>query len=75
MCDIPAGAITGLWPLAEGTFVTQLLTGLPADQLPLVAHLYHLILSSLPVLAPATGCQADKEEPRFVNALVRNTLN
>ena len=66
-----AGAIAGLWPLAEGTFVMQLLSGLPANQLPLLAHLYHLLLSSLPILAPATGCQADKEEPRFVNALVR----
>lgn len=51
--------------------MTQLLSGLKADQLPLLAHLYHLLLASLPVLAPATGCRADKEEPRLVNALVR----
>ncbi|KAK9903317.1 hypothetical protein WJX75_002686 [Coccomyxa subellipsoidea] len=63
------GAVAGLWPLAEGTFVTQLLSGLKPDQLPLLAHLYHLLLASLPVLAPATGCRADKEEARLVNAL------
>ncbi|CAL8465528.1 g5064 [Coccomyxa elongata] len=67
------GAIAALWPLAEGTFVTQLLAALPEDQLPLLVHLYHLLLSALPALAPATGSRADKEEQRFVNALAMGT--
>lgn len=54
--------------------MTQLLSGLKPDQLPLLAHLYHLLLASLPVLAPATGCRADKEEARLVNALVRSSF-
>ena len=65
-----AGAIAALWPLAEGTFVSQLLAVLPDDQLPLLAHLYHLLLSALPALAPATASRPEKEEQRFVNALV-----
>ena len=69
-----AGAIAALWPLAEGTFVSQLLAVLPDDQLPLLAHLYHLLLSALPALAPASASHSDKEEQRFVNALVHTCL-
>jgi hypothetical protein len=50
--------------------VAQLICMLPADALPDLALSYHLLLSALPVLAPAAGSNANKEEPRFVNALV-----
>ena len=56
--------------MAEGTFVSQLIQLLPAEALPDLALFYHLLLSALPILAPAAGSRADKEEPRFVNALV-----
>ena len=67
----PTGALEALWPLAEGTFVSQLIARLPAGRLPDLALLYHRLLSALPALAPATAGQGSKEEQRFVNALVR----
>ena len=54
--------------------MAQLIRTLPGDSLPDLALFYHLLLSALPVLAPAAGSRADKEEPRFVNALVRGML-
>ena len=51
--------------------MSQLIRVLPADALPDLALFYHLLLSALPVLTPAAGSRPDKEEPRFVNALVR----
>lgn len=70
-----AGVLAALWPLAEGTFVSQLLTGLPADEVSSVAHLYHLLLTALPVLARSCGTSKEQEEPRFVNALVSNAIH
>ena len=64
-----AGAVEALWPLAEGTFVSQLIAHLPADQLPDLVLFYHQLLGALPALAPA-GSDCNKEEQRFVNALV-----
>ena len=65
------GAVEALWPLAEGTFVSQLIARLPAEQLPDLALFYHRLLGALPALAPAAGSDCSKEEQRFVNALVQ----
>lgn len=47
------GATSGLWPLAEGTFITQLLDscGDSDTAVAAVASFYHLLLEALPVLA------------------------
>ena len=65
------GALQALWPLAEGTFAAQLLQQLPREDLPLLCLLYWRLLAALPDLAPACGLSAQKEEARYVNALVR----
>ena len=65
------GALQALWPLAEGTFAAQLLQQLPKEDLPLLCLLYWRLLAALPDLAPACGVSAQKEEARYVNALVR----
>ena len=64
------GALQALWPLAEGTFAAQLLQQLPKEDMPLLCLLYWRLLAALPDLAPACGVSAQKEEARFVNALV-----
>lgn len=65
------GPLQALWPLAEGTFAGQLLQRLPKEDLPTLCLLYWRLLAALPDLAPACGSTAQKEEARFVNALVR----
>lgn len=47
----------GLWPLAEGTFIIQLLEscGSSDTAVAAVASTYHLLLEALPILAGATG--------------------
>ena len=65
------GALEALWLLAEGTFAAQLLQQLPKEDLPLLCLLYWRLLAALPDLAPACGLSAQKEEARYVNALVR----
>ena len=62
-----------LWPLAEGTFASQLLQQLPKEELPLLCLLYWRLLAALPDLAPACGLMAKQEEAKFVNALVKRT--
>ena len=48
-----AGHVDGLWPFAEGTFITQLLgsCGNSATAVAEVAGFYHLLLEGLPILA------------------------
>ncbi len=65
------GALQALWPLSEGTLAAQLLQQLPKEDLPLLCLLYWRLLAALPDLAPACGLTAQKEEARYVNALVR----
>ena len=65
------GALQALWPLAEGTLAAQLLQQLPREDLPLLCLLYWRLLAALPDLAPACGLTTQKEEARYVNALVR----
>ena len=65
------GALQALWPLSEGTLAAQLLQQLPREGLPLLCLLYWRLLAALPDLAPACGLSAQKEEARYVNALVR----
>lgn len=52
-----AAAQEGLWPLAEGTFITQLLESCGSSDAAVaaVASTYNLLLEALPVLAGATG--------------------
>ena len=69
------GALQALWPLAEGTFAAQLLQQLPREDLPLLCLLYWRLLAALPDLAPACGLSAQKEEARYVNALVRTRFH
>ncbi|KAK9815844.1 hypothetical protein WJX72_010650 [[Myrmecia] bisecta] len=67
-----AGAIQGLWPLGEGTFVGQLvdcLASAPDAAIPLLAGFYHQLLAALPALTAAAGVQAAAHTSRFVNAL------
>ena len=76
--DASANAKTGnpldqLWPLAEGTFASQLLAQLPKEELLGLCLLYWRLLAALPDLAPACGSTPQAEEARFVNALVRAT--
>ena len=66
-----SGALQALWPLAEGTLAAQLLQQLPKEDLPLLCLLYWRLLAALPDLAPACGLTTQKEEARYVNALVR----
>ena len=63
-----------LWPLAEGTFASQLLAQLPKESLLELCFLYWRLLPALPDLATACGSTPQAEEARFVNALVRNTI-
>ena len=76
--DASAGAkagnpLEGLWPLAEGTFASQLLAQLPKEDMPAMCLLYWRLLAALPDLAPACGSTAQAEEAKFVNALVSGT--
>ncbi len=76
--DTSAGAkagnpLEGLWPLAEGTFASQLLAQLPKENMPAMCLLYWRLLAMLSNLAPACGSTAQAEEAKFVNALVSST--
>ena len=71
--DTKGSPLEGLWPLAEGTFASQLLTQLPNENLPELCLLYWRLLAALPDLAPACGSTFQAEEAKFVNALVRGT--
>lgn len=62
-----------LWPLAEGTFASQLLAQLPKEDLLGLCLLYWRLLAALPDLAPACSSTPQAEEARFVNALVNIT--
>lgn len=64
---LAAGVLDGFWPLAEGTFITQLLanSGSPATAVAEVASFYHLLLEGL----PQWGSGAAQQGSSIVNAL------
>lgn len=65
------GAVLGLWPLGEGTFLSQLqatMEGQAGATFPALLRLYHCLLEDVPVLASAAGLppQPGGEETKSV---------